>query len=119
MKINMLSNVKTIVKAKSPEILMIAGIATSLAAGVAACKATPKVSKILEDRKDNLEKINELVNNPEKAKSYDYDIEVDAKKDKKIINIQTIFGVVKEMALPIALETSSILCFMGSHKILK
>lgn len=119
MKTNIIANAKTTIKAKSPEILAVAGIATSIAAIFTACKATPKISKILDKRKSELEAIEELVNDPEKAKKNNYDINTDPKKDKRIINIQTAVGVAKELLVPIALETTSILCFLGSHKILK
>lgn len=119
MKTNVIANAKTTIKAKSPEILAVAGIATSVAAIVTACKATPKISKILDDRKNKLEAVEELVNDPEKAKKCDYDADVDAKKDKRIINIQAAVGVAKELLVPIALETTSIICFLGSHKLLK
>lgn len=119
MKTNIIANAKTTIKAKSPEILAVAGIATSVAAIVKACKATPKISKILDDRKNKLKAVEELVNDPEKAKKCDYDADVDAKKDKRIINIQAAVGVAKELLVPIALETTSILCFLGSHKLLK
>ena len=67
-------------KKYSPEILVVSGIVGVVASAVMACKATTKVSTILEDTKDSVEKIHECENNKELVESGEYTHE-DAKKD--------------------------------------
>ena len=53
-------------KKKSPELLLIGGVACGVACVVTACKATRKVDTILEEAKDAVDKIHEVKDHPEK-----------------------------------------------------
>ena len=80
---NFLQKIKFNCVAHSPELLLGVGIAGAVITVVTACKATLKVSEVLECHKDNLEKIDETAadeNIPEYT-------EEDAKKDKVIDHI--------------------------------
>ena len=52
-------------KKHSPEIFIVAGVVGTVVGGVMACKATTKVSEILEETKDALDTIHEGVENGE------------------------------------------------------
>ena len=46
-------------KKRSPEILAVAGTVGVITSGVMACKATTKVSKIIEERNEQLEQVHD------------------------------------------------------------
>ena len=73
----------------SPEILAGVGVVGSL---VMACKATTKLSDILEDSKEQLDKIKEVAADPAYEEKYSQD---DAKKDTTITYVQTAMKVTK------------------------
>lgn len=102
------------IKKHSPEILMVAGIAGTVASTVLACKATTKVSKILEEKNDTVEKIHDCVDDG----TIDYTVE-DSKKDLTIVYAQTGVKLVKLYAPAIALGVVSIGSIVMGHKILK
>lgn len=102
------------IKKHSPEILMTAGIVGTVASTVLACKATTKVSKILEEKNNTVEKIHECVEDG----AYDYTVE-DSKKDLTIVYAQTGVKLVKLYAPAIALGVVSIGSIVMGHKILK
>ncbi|MBQ1412288.1 MAG: hypothetical protein IIY93_03760, partial [Clostridia bacterium] len=54
----------------SPEILIVAGVVGTAAGIVMACKATLKVNDILDDTKEQLDKIHECAENPAHAEEY-------------------------------------------------
>ena len=54
----LLSSTQYQVKKHSPEILMVAGIAGTIVGTVLACKATTKVSEIIEEKNKNIEEKN-------------------------------------------------------------
>ena len=66
----------------SPEILAGIGVVGVVASTVMACKATMKINDVLEDAKDQLDKVKEVANDPKFADQYN---EEDAKKDTTII----------------------------------
>ena len=48
------------IKKHSPEIMMVAGIAGTVVSAVMACKATTKIDDILNETKNNVDKIHEI-----------------------------------------------------------
>ena len=105
-------------KKYSPEILVVSGIVGVVASAVMACKATTKVSTILEDTKDSVEKIHECENNKELVESGEYTHE-DAKKDLAITYVQTGVKLVKLYAPSVALGVLSITSILASNNILR
>ena len=110
---------KLIFKGKkfSPEILAGLGTVGVIAGTVLACKSTTKASTIIEEAKEEIAKIHEVIENPDK-----YDVEYteeDSKKDlTKVYGISAIKLV--KAYLPSAIVTGlSIGALLGSNHILK
>lgn len=103
-------------KKHSPEILAGIGVVGVIGSAVMACKATTKLSDILEDSKDTVDKIKEVSDDP--SYSEEYTVE-DAKKDLTITYIQTGIKVVKLYAPSVALGTLSLSCLLMSNNILR
>ena len=106
-----------LLKKHSPEILAVAGVIGTLASGVLACKATTKISKVLEEPKDTIDKIHKLRDGElESTEPY---TEEDSKKDLTIVYAKTGVQLVKLYAPSVALATLSIGCMLTSNRILK
>ena len=103
-------------KKHSPTILAVAGTVGVVTSGVMACKATTKLSTILEEHEENVEKIHDYVD--EHGYSEDY-TEKDSKKDITIVYTQTGIKLVKLYAPAVALGTISIAAMLGSNHILR
>ena len=103
-------------KKHSPIILAAAGTVGVVTSGVMACKATTKLSTILEEHEENVEKIHDYVD--EHGYSEDY-TEKDGKKDITIVYTQTGIKLVKLYAPAVALGTVSIAAMLGSNHILR
>lgn len=101
-------------KKHSPEILMVAGIAGTIASTVMACKATSKIDEIIEEKNYKEEQI-DIVMNDDK---YDY-TEEDKVKDLTIIYTQMGVKLFKVYAPAIALGIVSVGCIVAGHRILK
>lgn len=99
----------------SPEILMAAGVAGVVTSGIMACKATLKVTAIVEEAQTQIDTINEVLENPEMAEKY---TEADGKKDTAIVYAQTGVKLVKLYGPSVALGALSIGCMIGSNRIL-
>lgn len=106
-----------VVKKHSPEILMITGIVGTITSGVMACKATLKVSDIVEEAKTNIDKVHEVLDD-ENVSAERYS-EADAKKDLAIIYTQTGVKLLKTYAPSFILGTLSITCMVSSNNILR
>lgn len=102
------------VRKKAPELLMVCGVASFVGTVVTACKATTKLEEIKSEAKSTLDEIDEM----EKQELDEYTHE-DAQKDKGIIKIKTAMKVAKLYAPSIVLGSATMLCFFGSHIILK
>ena len=102
------------IKKHSPEILMGAGIIGTVASTVLACKATTKVSKIMEEKNEVIEQIHRCVESEEIEYTED-----DSKKDLTIVYAQTGVKLAKLYAPAIALGTLSIAGIVSGHHILK
>ena len=103
-------------KKHSPTILAVAETVGVVTSGVMACKATTKLSTILEEHEENVEKIHDYVD--EHGYSEDY-TEKDGKKDITIVYTQTGVKLVKLYAPAVALGTISIAAMLGSNHILR
>ena len=108
-------------KKYSPEILVAAGIVGTVAGAVMACKATTKVSEIVEDTKEQLDTIHKVteageMKTNEGVISY---TEEDAKKDTTIVYAQTAVKFVKLYGPAVAVGTLSIASILAGHNILR
>lgn len=110
----LLSSAQYQVKKHSPEILMVAGIAGTVVGTVLACKATTKVSEIIEEKNKAIEDVHTCLEN----KEIDY-TEEDSKKDLTIIYAQTGVKLFKLYAPAIGVMTLSFASIIAGHKVLK
>lgn len=110
----LLSSTQYQVKKHSPEILMVAGIAGTIVGTVLACKATTKVSEIIEEKNKNVEDVHTCLE--DNTKEY---TEEDSKKDLTIIYAQTGVKLFKLYAPAIGVMTLSFASIIAGHKVLK
>ena len=104
-------------KKHSPEILVVAGVVGAVASAVMACKATTKVSEILEETKETVDIIHEGMKKGEiNGEKYDQET---GKKDLTITYVQTSMKFVKLYAPAVALGTLSIASILTSNNILR
>ena len=104
-------------KKHSPEILVVGGVVGLVASGVMACKATTKLSAILDDSKEQIELFDKVAANPEMVNE-EYTVE-DAEKDKKIVKVQTAVKVAKLYAPAVAIGMVSIGAIFASNNIMR
>lgn len=102
-------------KKHSPEILAAVGTVGVVASAVMACKATTKISEILDDTNDQLNTIREAANTSELADQYSAE---DAKKDTTIVYVQTGVKFMKLYGPAVAVGVASLGCLLGSNHIL-
>ena len=110
----LLSSTQYQVKKHSPEILMVAGIAGTIVGTVLACKATTKVSEIIEEKNKNVEDVHTRLE--DNTKEY---TEEDSKKDLTIIYAQTGVKLFKLYAPAIGVMALSFASIIAGHKVLK
>lgn len=103
-------------KKHSPEILAAVGTVGVVTSAVMACKATTKISTILDDAKGQIDTIHEVVANPDMADQYSVE---DAKKDTAIVYVQSGVKLVKLYGPSVVLGAASIACLLGSNHILR
>lgn len=103
-------------KKHSPEILVVTGVIGVVASAILACKATTKVSEIIEKTKEDVDTIHECANNPELVEEY---TEEDSKKDLAIVYAQTGLKLVKLYGPSVALGVVSITGILVGHNILR
>lgn len=115
---NAINKVGFKVKKHSPEILLISGIVGVVGSAVMACKATTKVSDILDETKDVVNKIHECSENKEIVESGRYTPE-DAKKDLVIVYTQAGIKFVKLYGPSVILGALSITSILASNNILR
>ena len=100
-KVTTAVNTATIkVKKHSPEILIVAGVVGTVASAVMACKATTKLSTVLEEHRKDVDAVHKCSEDEDLKADYSLD---DAKKDLTIIYAQTGVKLVKLYAPAIAL----------------
>lgn len=103
-------------KKHSPELLVAAGVVGVVTSTVMACKATTKVSGILEEAKKSIDTVHEVLEMPEMEDKYSAE---DGKKDLAIVYAQTGVKLVKLYGPSVLLGAASITCILTSHKILR
>lgn len=103
-------------KQHSPEILVAVGIVGTVVSTVLACKATTKVSEILDTTKKDIDSVHKATDNKELAEAYTKD---DAKKDLAIIYAQTGVKLVKLYGPAFAVGMASVTSILASHKIMR
>lgn len=107
-------------KKHSPEILVAAGIVGGVASAVLACKATTKLSGVLETAKKNIEDVHNVAENPEAyGLTRDDYTEEDGKKDLVIVYAQTGLELAKLYAPAVGLGVLSISSILAGHNILR
>lgn len=104
------------IKKHSPEILVTAGIVGGVVSAVMACKATTKLSEVLEEPKKTIDKIHEVVNDPDYKDKYTVE---DSKKDLTIVYAQTGLKVAKLYGPAVVLGVASIASILAGHNILR
>lgn len=110
----LLSSTQYQVKKHSPEILMIAGITGTIVGTVLACKATTKVSEIMEEKNKLVEDVHTCLND----KKIEY-TEEDSKRDITIIYAQTGVKLFKLYSPAIGVMALSFASIIYGHKVLK
>ena len=103
-------------KKHSPEILVVTGIVGTVVSAVMACKATTKVSTIVNNTKEIIDTIHECANNPELAEEYTKE---DSQKDLAIVYGQTAWQLTKLYAPSVILGAVSITGILTGHNILR
>ena len=103
-------------KKHSPEILVVTGVVGAVVGAVMACKATTKVSTIIEQTKSDIDTIHECANNPELADEY---TEEDSKKDLAIVYAQTGLKLAKLYGPAILVGAVSITSILTGHNIMR
>ncbi len=100
-------------KKHSPEIMVIAGVVGVVASAVMACKATTKASDIIEETKDQMDKIKTVAETHD-AEEYS---EEDMKKDTTIVYTQAAVKFIKLYAPSVLLGAASITSILAGHNI--
>ena len=122
MKLNLANTVTGVIhkagfqlKKHSPEILVVTGVVGTVIGAVMACKATTKVSAIVEKTKEDIDTIHACAENPEFAEEYTPE---DAKKDLTIVYAKTAFEVGKTYAPAVLVGAASITSILVGHNML-
>lgn len=105
-----------IFKKHSPEILMAAGVVGVVTSAVMACKATTKLSGILEESKKEIDQIHEYVEVNGYSEKY---TEEDSKKDLVISYTKISMELVKVYAPSVILGLLSITAILASNNIIR
>lgn len=117
-----------ILKAKSPEILIGAGIVLVLGGTYMACRATSKAKDVIQNRNDEIEEIKyreaeELGQLFENCKNpTEQEVKAarkEAKSDILIAHVRCGWELTKLYAPAIAIEAAGIGCFLGAHGIMR
>lgn len=109
---------KFVLKKRSPEILIVAGVVGTVTSAVMACKATTKIDGILEKHKEQVDAIHNAIENPETINNAEYTVE-DSKKDLTIVYAHTAIDFVKLYAPAVGLGVLSITAILTSNNILR
>ena len=105
-----------IFKKHSPEILIVAGVAGAVTSAVMACKASTKLSEVLEESKKEVDQIHEYVEANGYSEKY---TEEDSKKDLAIAYTHMGLNLVKLYAPSVILGALSIASILASNNIIR
>lgn len=114
-----------ILKAKSPEILIGAGIVLVLGGTYMACRATSKAKDVIQNRNEEIEEIKyreaeEIGQLPEKRTEQEVNVvHKEAKSDIFVAHVRCGWELTKLYAPAIAMEAAGIGCFLGAHGIMR
>lgn len=103
-------------KKYSPEIFLAAGIAGTIVSAVMACKATTKVSRILDEAKDSIDAVHKCLDDEDMTDKYTED---DSKKDLVIIYKDTGLELAKLYGPSLVLGGLSISSILTGHSIIR
>lgn len=103
-------------KKHSPEILVTVGVVGTVASAVMACKASTKLSKVMDESKEQINQIHGYVEQNGFSEKY---TEEDSKKDVAIVYAHTGLELVKLYGPSVALGAASIACILTSSHILR
>lgn len=103
-------------KKHSPEILVVAGVVGAVTSAVMACKASTKLSGVLEETKNQLDEMHDYIEKEGYSEVY---TEEDAKKDTTIIYVQTGVKLAKLYTPAVILGCLSIGAILASSNILR
>lgn len=104
------------IKKHSPEILLAGGL-TGIGVGtVMACKASTKLSTILEEEKESIQQVHDYVEEHGYTEKYS---ETDYKKDLALMYTQSGIKVVKLYAPSVIVGAVGVACVLASNNILK
>lgn len=106
------------IKKHSPEILVVAGVIGTVASAVMACKATLKVNEVLENAKNDVDKIHEATEKGVTEAGKPYTPE-DSKKELTIVYAHTVVEFAKLYGPAVILGTLSIAGILASNNILR
>jgi hypothetical protein len=115
-KIEIMNRVGFQLKKHSPEILIVAGVIGVVTGAVMACRATTKISGILENTKKEIDKIHDCMTDESLAEEYTSE---NGKKDMAIVYAQTGVELVKLYAPSVLLGTLSFMSIIASNNILR
>lgn len=104
------------IKARSPEILAVAGVIGIATSFVLGCRATTKVNSILNEAKTDVDAVHEGLENKKYQNIYSVE---DSKRDLAIIYAQTAMKLVKIYAPSVILCAASVGCMLTSNRILR
>lgn len=107
------------IKKHSPEILMIGGAIGVVSSAIMACRATTKLSKVMDEHKTTIEQIHHVANHPEVLPENQTYTKQDVKKDLSITYTKTGLNLVKLYAPSVILGTLSLTCMITSNNILR
>lgn len=103
-------------KKHSPEILIVAGVVGTVTSAVLACKATLKAPDILENAKEDIDKIHERIEHGCTEAGQEY-TEADSKKELATVYLKTGVEFGKLYAPAVALGTLSVASIITSNNI--
>ena len=106
-------------KKYSPEILVVVGVVGVVTSAVMACKATTKVSEIVDESKETIDTIHDALENERHTADGEVYTQEDADKDMTIVYAQTAWKFVKLYGPSVLLGAASIACMVGSNRILR
>lgn len=107
------------IKKHSPEILVVAGVVGIVASTVMACRATTKVSEIVDDTKNIIDTIHDALENEKCTAEGEVYTQEDANKDLAIVYTQAGWNLTKLYGPAVVIGVASIACMIGSNRILR